>query len=480
MFLLLLLTVYRAWVMASLALPLYVDEAYYWSWAQNLDWGYFSKPPAIAGLIAATTSVCGDSEFCVRAGALFLHPVTALLIFFIGRELFGSVVGFAAGLVYITMPAIALSSMVISTDVLLLMFWSFSLYFFIEALEHNHWALWVLFGLSVGLGLLSKYSMIVFPASALLYLSLSKQQRRYFLEPGLYIAALVAFAVFLPNILWNMNHDFITVAHHAHISNWSQAGLYFSELAEFVLGQFFVFGPVLFAALVVLLLSCYSKLRRFDSVLLLVSFTLPIMFLMLAQSLLGRANANWAAPAYIGGSLLVVAFLFGQRRFVLLGLALAINIALMGVMYHYYPILRGLDIELTAARDPYVRLKGWDEFGEQAIARRNFFPDSAWLAKDRDVLSALSYYTRQLKHAPVYAFNDNGVIDNQFELATNYLNAPNRRFIYVSDSELPDALALQFGKIEMLPPISFKVSTDKERNYLLYALSTEGAAQPDQ
>ncbi len=75
-----LLTAWRALAIAASGLDLYVDEAQYWTWSQALAWGYFSKPPMIAAVIAATTSVCGDGELCVKSGALLLYPFTTMLI----------------------------------------------------------------------------------------------------------------------------------------------------------------------------------------------------------------------------------------------------------------------------------------------------------------------------------------------------------------------------------------------------------------
>ena len=62
------LSLWRAIVILTSPLDLYVDEAQYWTWAQALDWGYFSKPPMIAAVIAATTAVCGDGVACVKSG----------------------------------------------------------------------------------------------------------------------------------------------------------------------------------------------------------------------------------------------------------------------------------------------------------------------------------------------------------------------------------------------------------------------------
>jgi 4-amino-4-deoxy-L-arabinose transferase-like glycosyltransferase len=128
------ITAYRALILANYDLTLYIDEAYYWVWAQHLDWGYYSKPPVIAALISAVTSVCGHSETCIRSPGIILYPLTALGIYATGRELAGGRVGLWAALLFITMPAISLSSFVASTDVPLLLCWSWALYLFIKAL----------------------------------------------------------------------------------------------------------------------------------------------------------------------------------------------------------------------------------------------------------------------------------------------------------------------------------------------------------
>lgn len=79
-------TAYRVWVVATSGLNLYVDEAQYWYWAQHLAWGYYSKPPVIAAIIAGTTSVCGDSEFCIRSGSLLFYPLSTVLLFLLDRK----------------------------------------------------------------------------------------------------------------------------------------------------------------------------------------------------------------------------------------------------------------------------------------------------------------------------------------------------------------------------------------------------------
>src|SRR5580692_6720075 len=60
---------------------LFIDESQYWSWSRELAFGYFSKPPLLAWLIAAAEHLCGDQEACIRAPAPLLCLGTSLLAY---------------------------------------------------------------------------------------------------------------------------------------------------------------------------------------------------------------------------------------------------------------------------------------------------------------------------------------------------------------------------------------------------------------
>ena len=121
------LGVMRLGLMILSPLNLHGDEAQYWAWAQALDWGYFTKPPMIAWVIAATTFIFGDAEWAVRLSSPLLHSVTAYLIFRTARFSFDAKTGFWAALIYLLMPAVWLSSGIVSTDVPLLLCWIIAL-----------------------------------------------------------------------------------------------------------------------------------------------------------------------------------------------------------------------------------------------------------------------------------------------------------------------------------------------------------------
>ena len=75
------LTLARLLVLFVTPLELYPDEAQYWLWSRELAFGYYSKPPMLAWLIALTTGVGGDTEPWVRMSSPLLHAATGLILF---------------------------------------------------------------------------------------------------------------------------------------------------------------------------------------------------------------------------------------------------------------------------------------------------------------------------------------------------------------------------------------------------------------
>ena len=454
------ITAYRAGVMASSGLNLYVDEAQYWYWAQHLAWGYYSKPPVIAAIIAATTAVCGDSEFCIRAGSLLLYPLSTLVLFALARRLFDARTAFWAGLLFLTLPAVSLSSILISTDVALFFCWTLALYALVRALESNAWRHWLLLGLALGLGLLSKYTMGIFFVSALLYVVLEK--RRDVLRNGrAWFAVAVAALLLAPNLVWNWQHDFPTFRHTADIAAASKSGwVHWDELGEFLVGQLGVFGLVLFPLAVGVSMRGTVAHRR-----LLLGFALPFLVIISLQAWLGRANANWAAPAYVSATLLVAAWLVngGAIRRWWLAAALLANLVLGLLVYHPALLNRWLDTDL------YKRLKGWDSIGQQYRVLQNQYPQAILLSDDRLPLSTLAYYARPdgLRGT---SWNPEHLLRNHYDLVTTLADKQGRDFLYVSEKTLPPDMPGQFERITPLPALQFAVHPRHGLHFNVYLL----------
>src|SRR6187551_286556 len=141
---------------------LYMDEAQYWAWSRELAFGYFSKPPLLAWIIAASDPICGSGEACVRITSPLFYFGTSLIVYAIAKELYDSETAFWSALIVALMTGVSFSTRIASTDVPLLFFWALALFAFLKLLAGPDWRWTVVLGISVGMGLLAKYAMIYF------------------------------------------------------------------------------------------------------------------------------------------------------------------------------------------------------------------------------------------------------------------------------------------------------------------------------
>jgi 4-amino-4-deoxy-L-arabinose transferase-like glycosyltransferase len=431
---------------------LYPDEAQYWFWAQHPALGYYSKPPLIAWLIALTTAAFGDGEFAIRLSAPLLHAIAAGFVYAIGARLYDGRVGFWAALAYLTAPGVSLSSYVISTDAALLPCWAAALYAFIRARDSNGSVWWITAGVAAGIGLLAKYAMVYWLISAFGFVLLVGGERRHLrLLIG---ATAVAVLLYLPNLWWNWSNGFVSYLHVRDNAGLSRGLVHPEAFLEFLGSQFAVAGPLLFAAL--LSIVARPRLLREPRARLLAAFALPSLAMMLCLSWLSRAQPNWAAPAYVSASVLVVgwALTWGWRRWV--GASVAINLAIAVAAFGATGALTDAGIRVPAEYDPLHRLRGWRELGDQVSRLLALHPGLTLLADDRELLAALIYYVRPHPFGAV-EWNPIPGITDQYRLVNNIGDHRGEGFLAVTVHNLFDEMRPEFA--ELTPLTTIRIST---------------------
>jgi 4-amino-4-deoxy-L-arabinose transferase-like glycosyltransferase len=406
------LTVLRVVALFATPLELYPDEAQYWLWSRHLDFGYFSKPPVIAWLIWATTRIGGDGEAWLRIGSPLINAATALVISRIATRLYGAErggtwIGLVAAAIFILMPGIQLSSVLITTDTPLLFFLALMIWACVSLPQASpRTRIWVAAGMGAALGMafLSKYAAIYALASLAAHLALSREARRAW-TPVMAIAFFAAlFVVFAPNMWWNYQHHFSTLEHTAANANWKTGRLFNPmELVQFVGSQFGVFGPVPFGVLGggALLLAFRKRLEQADVMLL--CFALPPLVTVAAQAFVSRANANWAGAAYVAGSVLVAAWLlrWDARRWLIGGLALQAVLAVLFLTW----VIDPRTAEAMGVANAFKRARGWDQT-VQAIIERTREEQAlhggvtAVAVDDRFLYNVAAYYGRDYFGTP--------------------------------------------------------------------------------
>ncbi|MFT4091657.1 MAG: glycosyltransferase family 39 protein [Asticcacaulis sp.] len=389
---------------------LYPDEAQYWLWSRELDFGYYSKPPMIAWLIHLTTLIGGNSEGFVRLSAPFLHFGTALLLWATGRRWFDDATGALAALVYSLMPAVVLSSAIISTDAPLLFFLALSLYIYARFLEGPSDArvkTALALGVAFGLAFLSKYACLYFLIGASAHALLAPRVRKSWSWLSLAAFVVAFLLVISPNLIWNATHGFQTVSHTADNANWQANRMFNADsLFTFVRDQFGVFGPAPFVILLIAAAGLFIKPllpkdangKINDRILGLIVLSLPPLIFVTVQAFLSRAHANWAASAYVPASLLVAALLhqgLARRWWVKWGVGLSaffqISVLIIFMLAAISPTLThafGLD-------NVFKRARGWEATTFATLEQATTGPRPTAIAVDnRNIYNALAYYGR--------------------------------------------------------------------------------------
>lgn len=195
------------------------DEFDYLSCGDHLAWGYVDQPPLLPFLVRISRMLLGDSLRSIRFLPALSISVVVVLTAMIAREFGGR--RFALGLSAVSIlvaPVYLSAGSLLTTNSLEPLLWMGCAYFAILAIKRDP-RYWMLFGVSAGLGLEEKYSIAIFGAAIVLALLLTKH-RRAFLNKWLWVGGGIAFLIFLPNLIWNIqNHwPFLELMHNIRAS----------------------------------------------------------------------------------------------------------------------------------------------------------------------------------------------------------------------------------------------------------------------
>jgi hypothetical protein len=371
-------------------LDLAPDESHYWDWSRRLDWSYYSKGPLVAYLIRGGCALLGDSALGVRfpavvCGSLLLVSVYVLTVQVFGRE------GLACGVVAagLTLPTVAAGSSLMTIDSPYTCCWGWALVVgYQAAVRRSAWA-WPVTGLLVGLGILAKYTMVLWLPSLGLFLLTSREHRGLLLRRGIWITGAVAVACCLPIVVWNAEHNWVTVRHVLRLAGidrgaaagggWSWQGPF-----AFVGVQCALMEVYWFVAWVAALWAYRPWRDNDDGRRYLWWLSVPMFGVFLAFSVkTGGGEPNWPITAYISGLVLAAGWLARQldispgwyRRLTMAGLATTCGLGLAVTAFlHFsdvaYPWLAQLAGPATDRQplplrrlDPTCRLRGWHVLG---------------------------------------------------------------------------------------------------------------------
>jgi hypothetical protein len=218
------------------------DELYYLDMARHLDWGYVDSAPLIA-VYAKIALGMGGSLAALRILPALAGAALVAISILIARELGGGrYAQFLAGVCMLLCPAVLWGDSLMTMNAFEPLFWMGGMLVVARILRTGESRLWLWFGVLAGLGLENKHSTLSFGFAVTMALLLT-QHRREFARGWIWIAGVIAAALFLPNIIWQIRHHFPTIEDLENVRREGK-NVVLGPLA-FVKGQIFDIGPIL-------------------------------------------------------------------------------------------------------------------------------------------------------------------------------------------------------------------------------------------
>ena len=195
--------------------------------ARQLAWGYISYPPVTPFFARIGLEVFGESLRGLRVLPAITQGVVIVLAGWMARDMGGkrNAQLLAAFAVFIT-PVSLFGGTVIMYFAFDYLWWVLVAFFFVRLLTTDDPRYWLGIGAAIGVGMLTKYTMI-FWVAGLAVAVLATDARKYLRSKWLYLGAALSLLIVLPNFLWQARHDFISLEYlssiHARDIEWGRA-----------------------------------------------------------------------------------------------------------------------------------------------------------------------------------------------------------------------------------------------------------------
>ena len=238
------------------------DEAYYWLWAQRIDFSFYDHPPLSMWLQKLFSIFSTNKYFLIRVVPTLSFLFVILLSFYWMKTagLFTQKNDYLKFLLLLlSIPVINVFLTISFPDPIMICMLMTSGFFFSLYLERqkssnlNQYFLWYTSVVFFGFALLSKYNAILFGLGVLIFLFLSKKQKNNILYTKHFIfSLLLILVIFYPVIFWNMQNDYASLGFNLNKRldfslNWIE---FLRSVTIFIFSFIISFSPILILAII--------------------------------------------------------------------------------------------------------------------------------------------------------------------------------------------------------------------------------------
>jgi 4-amino-4-deoxy-L-arabinose transferase-like glycosyltransferase/membrane-associated phospholipid phosphatase len=352
---------------ASGTIDLEKDEAYQWLWSKHLALSYYSKPPGIALIQFASTSLWGDTAFGIRfCSPLFAAILSVMVLRFFAREV-STRAGFWLLLIVTATPLLGIGTILMTIDPPMVLCWMWALVAGWRAAQPDGKTRdWLVVGLAMGLGFLCKYTAACQIACWAIFFALWPAARAHLRRPGPWLALLIFLVCTTPVIIWNAQHGWISAHHVAGNaglgSPWKPTLRFFGD---FLFVEAGLLNPIFFAGALWAMFAFWKQRRVRPLWLYFFCMSAPVFFGYWLWSFHSRILPNWIALAVVPMFCLMVAYWDERRqagsRLVkpFLAIGLALGFFAIAILFQSNLIGKVAGQLLPGEKDPLRRVRAW-------------------------------------------------------------------------------------------------------------------------
>lgn len=392
------------------------DEAQYWTWSQQIDWGYYSKPPGIAWQIWLGTQMFGNHVLGVRFFSVIIGCLLPILIYITAIRSGVSTKGACWGAIAFALaPMGVLSSFFAITDGGMLLFWTACLAYLAPFLMEQKTPNYAVVGFLIGCGALFKWPIYFLWVLIVAFWPFY----RWMISFKILIGLVFSFLALLPSLYWNVGHEFATFRHVFSTVSGGHAraqGIFAGNPLEYIGSQFAIASPILGILICMALVKAWRRYREVPvAIQFFVWTTTAVLCGGFVLSLFMKIQGNWPIAAYPSGFVLLGWLIqeskSGIYRWTFAGIVLSVFLTSVVFMI---PVLQShaWGPHVPYKSNPFRHNIGWEQL-EPALLRVGYRPDQDALLSDKyQTVSELSFYGPEQKLA--HFFNLMGVRKNQF------------------------------------------------------------------
>jgi 4-amino-4-deoxy-L-arabinose transferase and related glycosyltransferases of PMT family len=260
--------------------------------ARRLDWGYVAYPPITPLFARIGLELFGESLRGLRVLSAIAQGIVMVLAGLMARDMGGrrNAQLMAAFAVFIA-PISLIGGTVIMYFAFDYLWWALVAFFMVRLLATDDPRYWLGIGAGIGLGMMTKYTMAIW-VIGLIVAVIVTPARKYLRSKWLYLGAGLAFLLCLPNLVWQIQHGFISLDFLASIH---QRDIEWGRTDSFIPDQFYLSTnplslPLWVAGLVLCLFS--PSMKRFR----VLGWMFVVTFLLF---LISKGRGYYMGPAYV-------------------------------------------------------------------------------------------------------------------------------------------------------------------------------------